>query len=385
MIMSRCKTKKLNVQYFRLVLLLLIISILSLNVQAKDKPYPGELIDVGSHRLHINCIGNGSPTVVIDSGIGGFSLEWFKIQNHLATDVRVCSYDRAGYGWSDSGPRPRTTARISRELHLLLTEAKIPGPYLLVGHSFGGYNIRYFASEYPELVAGLVFIEASHPKQFHTEEFKRSEVKVSSEKYKRSRQFRVVIPRIAKNYPYEQKRLAYQLMSTMKSRSTFLNESDFMETSAEQVAARSQHQPYAFPVVIITRGKRVWPHNDLGNRREQQWFNLQNDLVNIGLQPDHFLAYNSGHTVHLDQPYLVSNNILFAVEKVRNQSLKHELIKKFDIKQNSHLTSQLNLRTGIEDKLTTTNYLQYSIIDIPTDPSISVKNSPFLKNIKFFP
>jgi pimeloyl-ACP methyl ester carboxylesterase len=335
--MIKCEAKKLNVQHIRLLLLLFIITALSFtsNAQAKGKRYPGKLVDIGTHRLHINCVGEGTPSVIIDSGIGGFSLEWITIQNSLADNVRVCSYDRAGYGWSDPGPAPRTTARIAEELRTLLIEARIPGPYLLVGHSFGGYNIRYFASEYPELTAGLVLIDSSHPEQFNTEEFKRIKPKPQLEnlvKRNNSIRIRMVHPIIANNYPQETKRAAALLMMTMKSKSTLINELDYMETSAKQVSERTNHQPYEFPVIIITRGKRVWPENELGDRREQQWSRLQNDLLNISLQSDHFLAYESGHIIHLDQPELVSENIQLAVNKSRAQILENELIDKFDIR-----------------------------------------------------
>jgi len=341
--MIKCKIIKLNVQHFRLLLLLVIITALSFttSIHAKDRDYPGKLVDIGTHRLHINCVGEGTPSVIIDSGIGGFSLEWIKIQKSLADNVRVCSYDRAGYGWSDPGPTPRTTARIARELKTLLSEANISAPYLLVGHSFGGYNIRYFASEYPELTAGLVLIDSSHPEQFNTEEFKRvvSIPRVeNSVKRKNSIRVRMVYPIIANNYPQENKRVASVLMMTMKSKSTLMNELDYMDTSAKQVAERANHPPYKFPVVIITRGKRVWPDNELGDRREQQWTKLQNDLENISIKSDHFHAYNSGHIIHLDQPELVSKNILLAVNKSRAQILEHELIDKFDIRLANYST-----------------------------------------------
>jgi pimeloyl-ACP methyl ester carboxylesterase len=384
--MSKCKAKRLDVQHFRLLILLLIITALcfSINAQAQEKFYPGQLINIGSHRLHINCVGEGSPSVIIDSGLGGFSLEWFKIQNNLSKDVRICSYDRAGYGWSDPGPRPRTTARITRELSTLLAEAKIPGPYLLVGHSFGGYNIRYFASEYPELVAGLVFIDSSHPEQFNTEEFKRVEPPRIM-KHKNSVRIRLIRPIIADNYPHEKKRMAYRLMSTIKSKSTLINESDFMEVSAKQVAVRSQRAPYTFPVVIITRGKRVWPHNEMGDRREQQWSNLQNDLENLGIKTDHFMAYESGHVIHLDQPNLVSENILFAVNKVRQQMFEEELIKKFDIRQASHFNLPEIIANETSHQLNTINFDKYSILDAPLHQTMLDSKLLFLRNRKTFP
>lgn len=384
--MSKSKVKRLNVQQFRLLLLLLIITVLSLsiNVQAEDKPYPGRLVDIGTHRLHINCTGEGTPSVIIDSGIGGFSLEWVRIQHNLSKDVRVCSYDRAGYGWSDPGPIPRTTARISRELHALLSEAKVPGPYVLVGHSFGGYNIRYFASDYPELVAGLVFIDSSHPEQFNTEEFKRVE-QPQATKYKNSIRIHLIRPIIAENYPQDKKQLAFRLMSTLKSKSTLISESDFMQISAKQVAVRSHQQPYTFPVVIITRGKRVWPHNELGDLREQQWSNLQHDLENLAIKPDHFMAYNSGHVVHLDQPELVSENILLAVNKARRQIFEEELIKKFDIRQANHYVLPDAVANETTYELNTINFEKYSFSGVPIHQTKFDPELLFIRNRKSFP
>ncbi len=334
MIMIKCKVNKLSAQQFRLLFLLIIITALALtnSAQAKEKYYPGELIDIGTHRLHINCVGTGSPTVIIDSGIGGFSLEWTKIQTNLADNLKVCSYDRAGYGWSDPGPRPRTTARISNELRLLLTASKIPGPYVLVGHSFGGYNTRYFASKYPGLTAGLILVDSSHPEQFNTDEFKRVEKEQDEKTYKNSYKVRIIHPIISESYPAENKRIAFRLMSSMKSRSTLLNEMDNMEISARQVAKQTNHPPYIFPVTILTRGKRVWANDELGELREQQWLRLQNDLENISMQSRHYLAAESGHIIHLDQPEFVSRNIMLTVLKIRSQFFEDNMRKKFDIR-----------------------------------------------------
>lgn len=341
--MIKYQIRKLNAQHFRLLFLRIIIATFALtsNVHAKEKYYPGELVDIGTHRLHINCIGKGSPTVIIDSGIGGFSLEWIKIQNSLEDNLKVCSYDRAGYGWSDPGPRPRTTARISNELRLLLTASKIPGPYVLVGHSFGGYNTRYFASKYPGLTAGLILVDSSHPEQFNTKEFKRIDKKQDEKSYKNSYKVRIIHPIISDSYPAEIKRIAYRLMSSMKSRSTLLNEMDNMEISAQQVTKQTNHPPYIFPVTILTRGKRVWANDELGERREQQWLRLQNDLENISMQSRHYLAEESGHIIHLDQPELVSKNIMSTVLKIRSQFFEDSLRKKFDIRLTDAITAPL--------------------------------------------
>ena len=126
----------------------------------------GTRVSIGTHRLHIHCQGNGSPTVVVDTGLGAISLEWNHIQSAIAKRTRICLYDRAGYGYSDPGPLPRTSSYIVDELHKLLSLADVKGPYILVGHSFGGYNMQLFASRYPNVTAGVVLVDSSHMDQY---------------------------------------------------------------------------------------------------------------------------------------------------------------------------------------------------------------------------
>jgi pimeloyl-ACP methyl ester carboxylesterase len=129
-------------------------------------PPPGQLVDVGGYRLHINCTGTGSPTVVIDAGWGDWSASWSSwVQPEVAKTTRVCTYDRAGMGYSETGPLPRTAQQFAKELHTLLQNAGIPGPYVLVGHSMGGLPVRVFAHAYATDVAGVVLIESMNPRQ----------------------------------------------------------------------------------------------------------------------------------------------------------------------------------------------------------------------------
>jgi pimeloyl-ACP methyl ester carboxylesterase len=129
-------------------------------------PPPGRLIDVGGRRLHLYCIGVGSPTVVLESGLGSPSPVWSKIQAQVAPRTRVCAYDRAGTAWSDACPGSRDPARIAEELKTLLDDAGVEGPFVLVGHSFGGLYARAFQNLFPERVTGLVLLDATHEDYF---------------------------------------------------------------------------------------------------------------------------------------------------------------------------------------------------------------------------
>src|SRR5215211_7256173 len=127
---------------------------------------PGEMVEVNGHRMHINCVGEGSPTVILEAANLGMSAHWIRVQQQLAQTTRVCAYDRAGLGWSERGPEPRDVSQISSELHTLLKGADTEGPYVLVGHSYGGLYARMYAARYSDEVAGLVLVDSSHPEQF---------------------------------------------------------------------------------------------------------------------------------------------------------------------------------------------------------------------------
>jgi pimeloyl-ACP methyl ester carboxylesterase len=181
-----------------LVVALLVLAVAGATYQAiateraeRAYPPPGQMVDVGGHSLHINCVGQGSPTVVLDAGSGAFSAHWVRVQREVSGTTHVCSYDRAGMGWSEMGPEPRGTKQISSELHTLLKGANIEGPYVLVGHSFGGLYVRTYAARYPDEVAGVVLVDSSSPKQV-------SHQPVTRDSDEPQKQTFAVVPRLAR-------------------------------------------------------------------------------------------------------------------------------------------------------------------------------------------
>ncbi len=125
-------------------------------------PPPGELYDVGEYRLHLYCTGAGSPTVILEAGAGMPALTWYRVQKEVGGFARVCSYDRPGFGWSDPALGPLSPDQVASELYRLLDVAHIPGPYIMVGHSAGGFYVRAFTCQYASTVVGLVLVDAVH-------------------------------------------------------------------------------------------------------------------------------------------------------------------------------------------------------------------------------
>ncbi len=212
----------------------------------------GKLVDVEGYKLHINCLGSGHPIVVFDAGLGGFSMDWLQVQELLKHKTKVCAYDRAGYGWSEDGRSPRITDQIVDELDGLLTNTGLEPPYILVGHSFGGFNVQYFSKLNSKRIAGLVLVESSHPEQFdRLPEFP------TVAKYSRSSQrLRTLFDSsILLNYPEDYRHLVGRFLTSEQYIRT--QQREFMNFTQSAVQIGEINRQLDVPLAVITRGQRV--------------------------------------------------------------------------------------------------------------------------------
>jgi pimeloyl-ACP methyl ester carboxylesterase len=265
-------------------------------------PPPGDLVGVGGHSLHLVCRGTGTPTVVLDAGMSDAWVTWSKVQSVLAKTTRVCSYDRAGIGYSDEGPLPRTSDRIVLELHTLLHNAGIQGPYVMAGHSFGGYNVRLFASRYPSEVAGLVLIDASHEDMWRR--FPPEERESRQKLLEQLRQAMVRAERGERKVPIVPN-LPPEVASRPAWYRTLFEEFRSVEASADELRAsdRSLH----VPLVVVSAGRVRLGARTKKARQEMRraWEEMQAEMVGLSPQGKRVIARKSGHYVQRDEPGVV--------------------------------------------------------------------------------
>jgi pimeloyl-ACP methyl ester carboxylesterase len=289
------------------ILLLLLAALVpraNADLSFYDVPPPGQLIDMGGYRLHIHCEGTGSPVVILDAGLGDWSTHWTAVQNLLKTDTRVCSYDRAGYGWSDPGPRPRDSQRIVTELHSLLEKAGVPPPYVLVGHSFGGINMRLYASTYPAEAAGLVLVDASHPDSLP---YRRNAFGTGPATTSNQLMVSHYVEPEEKNYPAEAKPAMEDNLLRTKASVTSRGEYRALGNSVQEL---QEAKPLGdIPLAVISRGKREWPAGEEGDVKEKTWQEQQAELAQLSHLSAFVIAKNSGHHIHIDEPDLVAHMV----------------------------------------------------------------------------
>jgi pimeloyl-ACP methyl ester carboxylesterase len=246
-------------------------------------------IDVGGYKIFLHCMGTGTPTVILEAGFDDVADTWSLVQPEVAKFTRACAYDRAGLGQSDPGPEPRDSIQVVKELHTLLINASIEGPYVLVGHSLGGMYMRLFADQYPEEVKGLVLVDSSHIDQ-----------------YERNA---AVLPTES---PNESESLKFY-------REWFTNPPTYPELPRRLFEPGSLGN---MPLVVLTS-----PHKEratdlpdgLSDKWDEIWVELQNEWTQISSRNTLVMAYKSGHFIQLDQPNLVIAAISQVVEDAWNQ------------------------------------------------------------------
>jgi pimeloyl-ACP methyl ester carboxylesterase len=269
-------------------------------------PPPGRLVDVGGHRLHIWCTGSGAPSVVLETGLGGSSADWGFIQPEVARFARVCSYDRAGMGYSDPGPSPRTTRRIADELRELLDRSGVGGPVILVGASIGGLAARVFASAHAERLAGLVLVDASHEDQEED------------------------VPRIAPLVPFLASAGVLRLLGVSLglppaslepsvrgfARATRFRAAGYraavdeiMHLRESAAEVRATRRKLTVPVVVVTAGRGA----------DAVWRDLQRDQVGLSQRGCQVIAEQSGHAVAVGQPQVIVDAIRATVDAARGR------------------------------------------------------------------
>jgi len=310
-------------------------------------PAPGKLIDIGGWRLHLNCTGESrgsQPTVILEAGKGDFSVEWSLVQPEVAKFARVCSYDRAGDGWSDLGPHPRTFHQIVYELHTLLEKAGVKPPLVLVGHSYGGWLVRLYASTYQADVAGMVLVEAGadNPwrlmpdgKLVRAAELAKgvpvpavkvsNPLRVSDIPPVALSQMRADMPRAVAEandpprdkLPKDAQRMRSWALGQIGHVAAAVNPFEYEELAGLRAEGEKTTQPLReMPLIVLTRGISEKEGPD-GEALEAEHRREHAALASMSRKGRLVVATRSGHHIQLDEPELVVKSIKEVLSAVK--------------------------------------------------------------------
>jgi len=310
-------------------------------------PPPGRLVDVGGWRLHLNCTGEArasQPTVILEAGLGDFSVEWSLVQPGVAKFARVCSYDRAGDGWSDLGPHPRTLRQIVYELHTLLDKAGVKPPLALVGHSYGGWLVRLYASTYPADIAGMALVEAGADNPWRMlpdGKLTRSSdlatgqpvpavktsnpLRVSDIPPEALSQMKAGAQQLAKHpnepprdkLPPDAQRMRAWALAQLGHVAAAVNPFEHEELAGLRAErAKSEHPLGDMPLIVLTRGKSEENGPD-GKTLEEEHRRVHTAMAAMSRNGKLVVAANSGHHVQLEEPELVIKAIRDLLEAAR--------------------------------------------------------------------
>ena len=293
--------------------------------QAPEPAPPGRLIDLGGRRLHLNCAGTGTPAVIVENGGGGFSVEWALVQPAVAEFTRICTYDRAGYAWSDRGPIDDGIEQIVDDLHLLLRTAAIEAPYVLVGQSLGCPYARAYQRRFPEQVVGLVFVDGTHDedvrmvvngKREPLALLSREQLPAAHQEYLKSvpvlNPGRAGTPRFDRLPPPLQQARQWAFEKIVREMGWLPNtlaaaESWRQEFSALRKQRQSRYPLGNLPIRVLERD----------NGTNETWHAQQVDLAALSSASKLIRAEGSGHSIHLERPDLVVEAIRDVVRQAR--------------------------------------------------------------------
>jgi pimeloyl-ACP methyl ester carboxylesterase len=250
---------------------------------------------VGGYTLRYKCYGQGTPAVIVEAGLGDppiITRHWTKVTQEIQKTTRICIYDRAGIGTSDKAPIPRTSKDMAQDLHKLLINAHIGGPYILVGHSIGGFIVRVYASQYPEEIVGMVLVDSSHPDQFP--------------------KFMAAFPPETLDEPASVKNLRQAI--------SMPSNDEGMDIAASAAQVRATNSLGNMPLLVITRSP-TWDHSptlpvDFAAKLEHIWQDMQIDLLSISSNSTHIIASKAGHNIEFEEPKLVIDAILKVIGEV---------------------------------------------------------------------
>lgn len=320
-----------------LVLILVPLGVLyqtdQIRLDQRQYPPPGVLVHVGEQQFHLYCTGSGKPTIVLEAGLGDSSFIWNRVQKELSDATQVCSYDRPGLGWSDFSAELIPRERVAENLHMLLANAGVQGPYILVGHSIGGIYIREFTYAHPDEVAGLVYIDSVHEQQGITGERRREGMASSlngllsfCSLVAPTGIFRVfgLADALVRDTGLDPEVIAAAIAT--------LNRNTYCQTIANELRTSDDdtRQPQGpkflgnIPVRVLVAGRGFAdgggpPGMSEDERREddENWLRLQDELAHTSTDGARIIAERSSHYIHLDQPDLVIQTILDMLTAVR--------------------------------------------------------------------
>ena len=285
----------------------------------KRYPPPGRLIQVENHKLHLYCTGSGSPTVILEAPAQGSSLDWGLVQPPIAQFTRVCSYDRAGFAWSELGSQPRTAQQAAFELHSLLNEAGEQGPYILVGASYGGHIVRLFAHDYPEQVSGVILVDTRPEKLFSIPAIQQQgrsalgplRVIAFLGEFGLSRPFIATMPdKMIPSFAmpiYQSHPGSLEIVFQHKLWYAAYAEAQALETSDAQVAAIGSMGNT--PLIVIRHGKPWAMFSSLppqeAEEGEQKWQAFQEEIARQSSAGRIIVAEASSHLIQGEQPGII--------------------------------------------------------------------------------